>query len=170
MDFDDQQAKLVERIREGEVRLVYLDPDGTYSDWLTVVIQSPTRVAYAIQCGGVTNDERMCEGYLVPLGGARFDPSDGYLSTAPFREVFHRGTGCFYASAGDLPADRLNQLRALVRDVPYWRHSYHSLVSDTGTSRDHLEIDDRRLGEICEAWVPVRTLDGDGVLLFKNCD
>jgi hypothetical protein len=108
----------------------------------------------------------MCEGYLVLIGGLRFDPDAGHLSPEPFREVFHRKTACIYTWAGRaLPTERLSQLCTLVRDVPYWHHS-----SVTDSARDRLEFDHNRLSEVCEAWIPVCTPDGEGVLLFPNCD
>ncbi|MHA3774819.1 DUF6210 family protein [Verrucomicrobiota bacterium sgz303538] len=166
MNFHEEQEQLSVRVRDGGLRLVYLDPDGTWADWSAVVIRWPTGVAYATQCGGVACKQRIVEGYLVPLSGSRFDPDAGQLSSALFRDVFHRGTACIYTWTGaDVPADRLTRLDELIRDVPYWRHS-----SIHESLRERLGLDRSRLSEICEGWVPVLTPDGAGVFLFDNCD
>ena len=33
-----------------------------------------------------------------------------------------------------------------------------------------LEIDERRFEEIAEGWIPVKSLFGEAVLVFNNCD
>jgi hypothetical protein len=166
MDFHEKQRQLSDRIEKGELRVVFLDPDGSYDGWLSVVVEAPTGVAYQTQCAGVGNDLRQVEGYLVPVNGAQFDTEEGWLTIPPFTAVFHEGTSCFYDWIGhELPAQRLDQLCALVREVPYWQNP-----PSGDTTRNRLEFDHTRLEEVCEGWIPVITPDGPGVLVFKNCD
>lgn len=71
-----------------------------------------------------------------------------------------------YTWTGDeLPAERLDQLRKLVEGFPYWKS-----LSSLDESREALRFDESRLGELAEAWIPVLTPDGPGVLLAQNCD
>jgi hypothetical protein len=166
MNFREDQERLSARIRDGELRLVTLEPDGTWPGWLAVVIQRPTGVAYCNQCGGVSTQQRLVEGYLVPLAGPRFNPDTGPLDSAPFRDIFHRGTSCQWIWTGtDLPSDRLALLAELISDVPYWHFR-----SEQDGSRERLELDPGRISELCEAWIPVLTPDGAGIFLFDNCD
>ncbi|WP_407924527.1 DUF6210 family protein [Actinomadura physcomitrii] len=41
---------------------------------------------------------------------------------------------------------------------------------DEADTRSHLQIDDDRIEGLDEAWVPVRTPDGPGVLVWCNSD
>jgi hypothetical protein len=43
-------------------------------------------------------------------------------------------------------------------------------VEGPAASKYPLRIDPARIDEIAEAWIPVETPDGPGVLLYKNCD
>lgn len=167
MNRDEQQEQLAARVRAGKVRHVFLEPDGTWDEWLAVVIEHPTGVVYSQQCGGTANDHRLVEGYLVPLGGPQCDAEEGRIAVPRLRDVFHRGTGCDYTWVGyDLPPDRRERLAALVATVPYWK--IH--LDGVRDARLPLALDRSRIDEICEAWVPVVTPDGPGILLYANCD
>jgi hypothetical protein len=150
------------------LKRVLLDPDGTWVPrWLVVVVTAPTGVAYQQQCAGTANDQREVEGFLVPLGGLKVTPESGMIEPTEFEAVFHEGRACVWAAANNaLPPARLERLRHLVADVPYWT------VGSDGESdaRGALELDDSRLSELTEAWVPVRTPDGPGILMWANCD
>jgi hypothetical protein len=50
-----------------------------------------------------------------------------------------------------------------VEALPYW-------TCDEGETRVSLRLDESRLEEVVEAWVPVLTPDGPGVLVWENCD
>lgn len=146
---------------------ILLDPDGTWTPgWLVVVVAGRTGVRYEQQCCGVACDVREVEGYLVPLGGLKYRSEDGLIDTAEFRSVFHLGDSCSDATGERLPPRQKQRLRELVAAVPYW------VVGDNGKgdAREHLTVDDARLGELAEAWVPVTTPDGPGVLMWDNCD
>ncbi|WP_437315837.1 DUF6210 family protein [Sorangium sp. So ce385] len=148
-------------------RHVHLDPDGTWrATWLVVVVEAPTGVLYEQQCAGTGCDDRAIEGYLVPLGGLKVDASAGFIEPDELTSVFHDGSACVWGMCGDrLPHDRLGRLRQLVRSVPYWHRR-----DDGEEVPSPLELDERRLGELAEAWVPVITPDGPGILMWHNCD
>lgn len=145
-----------------EKRYVFLDPDGTWSrGWLAVVVQAPTGITYASQCGGVANECRRVEGYLVPLGGLKYDPDLGRLDSAELRAVFHDNSRC----VGRATAERISELARLVAEIPFW-----VCREDTVEERGRLKLDDIRMDQVMEAWVPVQTPEGAGILLWDNCD
>lgn len=165
--FEEEQAELARRVARDELKCVFIDPDGTLPDWLFVVVRGNTGVVYGTQCAGVACEQRLVEGYLVPLGGARFDDAGESIELDSFRDAFHNEEGyCRYAWTGAaLPAERMAQLARLVETVPYWRCDR----SGSG-SKSALALDAARVEEMAEAWIPVETPDGAGVLLYKNCD
>lgn len=150
------------------MRHVFLDPDETLPYLLGVIIAHPTGVCYEHQCAGTETALRSLEGYFLPLGGLRFEPEEGVFVPKELTEVFHRGKACLWGGQPWrlapglplLPADRLERLRSVVEAIPYW----------SGNQRGHLQVDEARLGELLEAWVPVLTADGPGVLAWANCD
>ncbi len=155
-------------------RRVMIDPDGTSNSYTGVIIQFPTRVIYEQQCAGTDCDQRSVEGYYVPLGGCRFDPEHGRIDFESLRAPFHDGDACYFGgklipaspNTCKLPPERLTQLRAAVESITYW-------VSEANTEaqpRTRLRIDDSRLAELVEAWVPILTPDGPGILTWPNCD
>lgn len=154
-------------MRLGDARFVYLDPDGTLPDWLAVVVRQKTGVVYGTQCAGLAVEQRLVEGYLVPVGGAKFDVDEGMIDTGPFREVFHKRGACQWRWTGTaFPPERFKTLRKLVEAVSYW----HSASTSADATKLSLRLDVVRADEIAEAWVPVETPDGPGVLLYRNCD
>jgi len=164
--FEDEQAFLAARIRLGAVPFVYLDPDGTSLDWLAVVVRRETGVVYGTQCAGVATQQRFVEGYLVPLGGFKNDVDDGRIDFASFTEIFHEDGACKWGWTGQaVPRDRMARLTKALGELPFWRCSL-----DGQDSKHPLRLDRVRIGELAEAWIPVETPDGPGVLLYKNCD
>jgi hypothetical protein len=165
-EFYSAQQQLAERVASGSVRFVYLDPEECWPYWLAVIIEHPTGVVYGQQCGGTATDQRYVEGYYVPLGGARLDAADGPLESLDFTSLFHNGARCTHGwGIQSLPEDRLNKLRSYIEEIPYWHHTnLHNYV------RERVRIDVDRVGEICEAWVPVVTPEGKGILVWANCD
>lgn len=163
--FEDEQTYLKALTEFAAADYVYLDPDGSAPPWLTVVVRRDTNVVYGTQCAGLACEQRMVEGYLVPVGGWKADVDEGEITLAPFTDVFHVDGACRYGWCGkDLPPADLNRLRRLVREVPFW----HSTL---GANRpDELKLDETHLSQIVEAWIPVVTPYGRGVLLYKNCD
>jgi hypothetical protein len=133
---------------------------------VVVVIASPTGVVYQHQCAGIACEARQVEGYLVPLGGLKFDADAGSINAAEFTRLFHAGESCAYGSGAALPPDRLSGLRSLVASVTFWDIAEDGEVK----ARTHLELDEARLSELAEAWVPVITPAGSGILMWNNCD
>lgn len=164
--FQDEQAYLAARIRAEEVRFVYLDPDGTLPEWVAIVVRRETGVVYGTQCAGVATEQRFIEGYLIPVGGAKYDLDEGNIEVGPFVDAFHENGSCQWGWTGrTLPAERHALLRNLVELIPYWR-----IRLDDGDQKDPLRIDATCLEQLAEAWIPVQTPDGPGVLLYQNCD
>ena len=61
----------------------------------------------------------------------------------------------------------MDDIRSLVTAITYWK------TYPPGQDRDErafLELDATRLDELTEAWVPVHTAYGPGVLVFANSD
>ncbi|MFW5418196.1 hypothetical protein J0910_16415 [Nocardiopsis sp. CNT-189] len=138
-------------------RYVFLDPDGTFGDdWLYVVVEAPTGVFYQQQYGGTACRHGQVEGFLVPV----FNPD----ALEAFRELFEkefRGTGMHCRSWAEGETARL---REGVADIRYW-------ACDEQDAEEHrLRLDESRLDEADEAWVPVATPDGPGVLVWCNSD
>lgn len=112
-------------------------------------------------------DQRELEGFLVPLGGLKLDPEDGMIDPAEFEAVFHRGKACAWGAANNaLPAERFETLRQLVASVPYWTDG----AANAAGTRQPIQLDETRREQLTEAWVPVLTAHGPGVLMWSNCD
>lgn len=62
------------------------------------------------------------------------------------------------------PTVFLDRLDAAVSDIVMWKTS----PDDAKTERRALRLDRERLGELTEAWLPVLTPYGPGILLSKN--
>ncbi len=165
---------LAEKVWVGEATYVFLDPDGTIR-WpsLAVIVFAETGVVYGTQCGGTATTGRWAEGYLVPVGGARFDTERdsgrGWDDTAAFTRVFHgpRDRCPFQASGHELSESALRSLTELVSDIAFWVTPGPQSSED---ERLNLRVDVDRLDELVEAWVPVVTPRGPGVLIWDNCD
>lgn len=165
--FGDEQTYLAARVRLNDARYVFLDADGILEPWLVVVIQHRTAVVYGTQCAGVRTEVRFIEGYLVPLGGSKYGAEDERIDPVALTEVFHEGDACRWSWEGNaLPEERMRRLRSVVEQIPYWRCT---LIPEQDT-KHHLRLDPNRTAQITEAWIPVETPDGPGVLLYKNCD
>ena len=134
--------------------LVFLDPDGTQDRQLHVVVESPTGVEYRSQCAGLACEERAAEGFLIPLGQAE--------RVTGFSAFFAAGPPD--ARPAEPGAERAERLRQLVGRVVCWR------TEAEGDHRERLALDEERLDECVEAWVPVRTPYGPGILVFPNSD
>lgn len=167
-EFLDEQRELVERSEKKLARSVLLDPEGTLVQWMAVLIRHPTGVIYSNQCGGTSTQPRYIEGYLVPVG------PDSHVPTVncnhlieSLRAPFHRAGGCIYpAVPGDkLPTEVVSMLSEAVRRIPF----YHNEL-EHDSIRTLLEVDQAMLSQLVEAWIPVRTAAGPGVLVYTNCD
>ncbi len=159
------------RTRKMRYATVFLDPDGTFAvDWLGLIVDAPTGVFYANQCGGHACERREREGYYVPLSGIAMTADGPRLSAAELSAAFHGAAGaCHWDMAADgtkLSPDRLAGLAAVVARVPFW-----SVDGEGNDARHPLCLDTARLGELAEAWVPVVLPDGSrAILVWRNCD
>lgn len=153
-------------MREGATTMpmthyVFLDPDGTQDFGVVVIIVAATGVTYAHQCGGLATEIREIEGFAVPVAGPNAAQS--------LRAFFHqRFMGNVPLSGERWTPALLDELGALVADLKLWKtFSADSPHSDHPAS---LLLDMVRLPELTEAWIPVETIYGPGVLLFPNSD
>ncbi len=141
-------------------RQVVLDPDGRLQNTgqfgLFLIVEAPTGVYYQHQCAGINCDQRELEGYLVPVGGRK--------DAQPFIDFFgHEFEGHDYPSVIVWTGSMIERLNRLVRTMPSYDDEGGSGVLDA-------ELDIERLGECTEAWVPVKTQDGNAILIFENFD
>ncbi|MFF7211919.1 DUF6210 family protein [Streptomyces sp. NPDC008238] len=138
-------------------RFVFLDPDGTGAGgWLYAVVEARTGAVYQQQYGGTACRQGQVEGFLVPLAGP-----DGLAALRELFEGDFRGAGTWNHT---WPDDERDRLRFAVRAVRYW-------ASDGTTEQPHaLRLDESRIREADEAWVPVITPDGPAVLVWSNSD
>jgi hypothetical protein len=67
------------------------------------------------------------------------------------------------------PAELLRRLRGAVAKIALWGSAATSEGLSFISPRA-LDLDDERLREIDEAWIPVFTADGPGVLVWQNSD
>ncbi len=135
---------------------VFLNPDGTQRSVAFVVVRHPTGITYGHQCAGVLTDCRSVEGFLIPVGGPELS-----ASLSSWFVTRWRGNG----NAIDWTIDLLESLAELVSTIPCWQ-----TVDDGEDQREFLQLDKDRIAECVEAWVPVLTPYGPGVLLFENSD
>jgi hypothetical protein len=162
--FIDEHEYLLEKIRVGEADFVSLDQDGTAGAWLAVVVRRETGVVYGNQCAGVSCLQWRVEGYLVPLSGWKREDG-GKIDFDLLNGVFHEGDTCRYDWTGrNLPVERLEKLNELIGELSYWRSSSRH------PDKYAIHVDMDRIDEIAEAWIPVETPDGPGVLIYENCD
>lgn len=145
---------------------IFLDPVQTWDpNWLIVIIQGPTGVVYLQQCGGTSTIQTATEGYLVPLDGRRIGTAGRRLDTVELTALFHLGKGCDWSIKGTtMEPGKLERLKTLVEDLVFW------IETGSGDSREHMALDEARLDQLVEAWVPVKTPLGPGVLVWANCD
>lgn len=140
-------------------RYVFLNPDGTEDIQLHVIVNAPTGVIYAHQCGGLSTEQRTTEGYLIPLGGSQIAER---LSRF-FKDEFK---GYSFPPHAHWTADRKAKLSDLISEIPCWLTS----EKNDNDRRDFLMLNEMWFDECTEGWVPVHTPYGPGVLVFKNCD
>ena len=136
---------------------ILLDPDDSRDFGLVALVQGSTSVVYAHRCGGVADEVREIEGFAIPLGGGD--------AAFPLINFFRRFAGYppDMTSGGQRWQGReLDMLCDLVSDVPCWTSG------DGAPEKRHLALDKDRLGEVTDAWIPVVTPFGPGVLVFRN--
>ncbi|MFD5559442.1 DUF6210 family protein [Kitasatospora griseola] len=140
-------------------RHIFLDPDGVGAGqgWMFVIVAAPTGVVHQNQGGGFGCIQYQQEGYLIPLFGRDLD--------VDLQEIFVgelKGQG---ARRLDWPAELLDRLRTAVAEFGVYGSGRHDDAFPTW-----LVLDESRLSEVDEAWVPVLTPHGPGVLVWENSD
>ncbi|MEV4998514.1 DUF6210 family protein [Streptomyces niveus] len=134
-------------------RFVFIDPDGTGGDWTHVVVEAPTGVFYQQEYGGTSGQQGQVEGYLVPMS-VESGAMDALAAVfEPFRG---RGAGGHAWAGAELDA-----LREAVGAVRFWS-------CDGASDTPHpLRLDETRMPEADEAWLPVQTPEGPGLLVWS---
>jgi Family of unknown function (DUF6210) len=135
-------------------RVISIDPVGTAPEWMYVVIEDSTDVAYAQQYGGTACRQGEIEGYLVPVHS-----NEALSELRALFEVRLRGAGVWHRR---LDGELLGVVRCAVGRIEYW-------PTNDGEP-EILRVDDQRLDDLDEAWIPVVTSDGPGVLIWCNSD
>jgi len=140
-------------------KYIFLNPEGIQKLGLVVIVQANTGVTYAHQCGGTSNEIFEIEGFAVPIGDCQ---TTGKLLRF------------FWKFKGNPPSERtvnpwndaeLKHLKYIVEGIPFWK-----TYKDVKDELAFLELDTERLEELTEAWVPVKTVYGSGVLVFDSSD
>lgn len=139
--------------------------------FIGLILHAPTGVIYEHQFGGTGCWHDGIEGYFVPVSRAEIDPdADVYspsrheLDTDLLKAVFHHPDDpdrCWACSAADLPDENVERLAALIDLLCYYGGGYEMR---------QFELDRLRLADGREAYVPVLTPDGPGLLVWNNCD
>jgi len=138
-------------------KTILIDPDGSSDNsWLYTIIKYPTNVKYQQQYGGFANRVNQVEGFLVPVSATQaLKQLQGLFE----KELKGNGT---WGQNIELTEKQYEKLSALVETIPYW---------GTNSKTPHnLEIDTESLKEIDEAWIPIVSSDGPGVLVWANSD
>lgn len=158
----------MERISKLHVDLDELD--RLDHDWLFVVLAGQTGVVYHVQCGGLSCRQGAIEGILVPV-----EAPDSYVA---LQQLFVRDLKSFPASVDQLAESGLERLRAAVEAIripvdsrwPEIRGSVRG-ASDIDWAQTHpTHLDESRLDEGYEAFIPVATPFGQGTLVWSNSD
>lgn len=137
-----------EEIQRGDKYVIRLWDIQTPS----IIVESPTGVIYTNQCGGTMCSQPELEGFLVPL--RYFDESAVYQILGDFwftpdDPVWHR-----------VIKKKLPQLRPIVEG------DYSTRINGS------MQLDQKRAYTIewGEAWVPVMSDYGPGILTWENSD
>lgn len=143
--------------------------DSLEFDWLYVVLERPTGVVYHIQCGGLSCRQDAAEGILVPVHAP-----DSY---ALLQDLFVRDLCSAPIPASGLGEKELERLRTAVEAIRIPMDSRWPELSEPTDSRDidwpqtyPIQVDETRLSEGYEAFLPVATPFGRGVLVWSNSD
>ena len=140
-------------------RLVWIDPDGSIDhDWMAVIVRAATGTSYRHQYGGTACRHATVEGYLVPVFSR--------VAYARLRALFEetlRGAGTWDWT---WPEDLLAELRVTVAMIGMPPSTYTDMTVDT----QPLSLEESRMDELDEAWVPVVCADGPALLIWPNSD
>jgi hypothetical protein len=135
------------------VSLLGADAMGDY-----VLVHAATGVTYDTQCAGYACEQRSAEGFLVPVW-----PPAAVMALDRWFKVRFRGH-C-HTPERDWTPENAEQLAKLLADIECDSRDAHGEYRPTA-----LTLDRSRLDECVEAWIPVHTPFGPGVLLRENSD
>jgi hypothetical protein len=138
---------------------IFIDPDGTADVGLCLIVQHPTGVVYANQCGGFATEEKPVEGYLVPLGNRKIEDE---IFDFFWREF---GGHCYWPN-NRWTEDRVRELNGILTSISCWTTPERGAESQCGV----LQLDTSRIEECIEAWIPVLSPMGKGILILGNSD
>lgn len=136
---------------------IFLDPDGTRDFGLLLVVETSQGVRYEHEVAGHACEERVVQGFVIPLG-----PTSAADPLIDFFARTFRGN----PPPGGWPAwaqDQRDFCADLVSKVQVWDER----EADKWVP---LAVDSSRGSEVTEGWIPVLTSYGPGVLLFRNSD
>lgn len=134
---------------------------------LCVVIAAETAVIYQHQYGGTACMQGQVEGYLLPVHGVPAGDCDE--AVAMLLEIFEHDLGGAGWRGGALPGQLMTRLRGAVEKIAV-EESGQTAGDLLSREQKPLLLDESRLGELDEAWVPVVTPDGPGLLVWNNSD
>jgi Family of unknown function (DUF6210) len=136
---------------------VFIDADGASEPYLLLLVLSPTNVVYAHQCGGYSCMQNSAEGFLVQIG----DPGTREELYSWFQSEFDGS--CMNSSVWD--KSRIDALAEIVSRVSCWHTD-----SQGNDTRNFLVLDRGRMHQCVEAWIPVVSTYGQGIMVLKNSD
>ena len=147
-------------------QIVRIDPGGMQDPGLLVLVRADTGVVYEHQCGGHNNFQYQAEGYLIPIG------PPGH--SQELREFFEREFKNFppyhglNPSTGTEPAWSESTLATVENPVGSLRIWFRSERGEDEWT--HLTLDKTKTEQFTEAWLPVNTPMGKGILIWENSD
>ncbi|MER5644869.1 DUF6210 family protein [Streptosporangium sp. NPDC002524] len=149
-------------------RYIYMDTSdlGGPEDQLQLVIEAPTGVVYRNQYGGYSCLPGHAEGFLMPIL-----PGPDVLPE--LRDIFENELGGHGTNVRGFswPPGSLNRVRRAVEDIGMQGLTYdRDDHSWPGPFDCALRVDESRMAVLDEAWIPVITADGPGILTWSNSD
>lgn len=142
-------------------KYIFIDPDGTFDNWIYLLVENQTNIVYSSQCNGTDNEIRYLEGFLIPIGGDVYDVGmNQKIDIDRFVNIFKK------KSKFQTNNFNIEELKKIIENITIW----YSEEIDGNDVRNYLMLNESRINEAVEAWIPVLTPWGDGVLVWKNSD
>jgi hypothetical protein len=125
-----------------------------------LIIKHRTSIFYSNQTGGYGCFQREIEGFLIPFD---IQPAEEALERSFKRFKCRSASGReLFTQEEDIELlQQLLQRFSLLKHLPP-EEDYQAMFP--------LELDLERIDELEEGWIPVKTVLGDGILAFENCD
>ena len=141
--------------------LIFLDvnPRDDSPHILGLIVEHRTGVVYGNQVGGLACVWRSLEGFFVVLGTGQVPQS--------FIDYFARYGGSPPLTRLDWsPGDLADVASLIARTAPFASTG----ADGFGESRLPVRLDESRLDDLTEGWIPVAFGDRRGVIVFPNSD